>query len=87
MQRPDRRARAAGANMGQNDVGRGNVSTVHLAFRWRRLMASQPLHAMSLRTALDLDVFKTLSDDDGAPKSSARLAAAKGADPVLVGRC
>jgi hypothetical protein len=42
---------------------------------------------MALRVALDLDVYNTLSSDDGSPKSAAQLAEPKGADPVLVGGC
>ena len=40
---------------------------------------------MALRIALELDVYKTLSSDNGSPKSAAQLAEPKGADPVLVG--
>lgn len=42
---------------------------------------------MAIRVALDLDVYNTLSSDDGSPKSAAQLAAPKGADPVLIGEC
>ena len=45
----------------------------------------QPTRAIALRVALDLDIYKTLSEDEGSPKTSAQLAAAKNADPVLVG--
>lgn len=46
---------------------------------------SQPTRQIALRVALDLDVYNTLSADNGSPKSAAQLAAPKGADPVLVG--
>jgi len=42
---------------------------------------------MALRTALDLDVYNTLSSDNDSPKSAAQLAQPMGADPVLVGEC
>ena len=45
----------------------------------------QPIRTLALRTALDLDVYKTLSEDNESPKSAAQLAEPKGADPVLVG--
>lgn len=53
----------------------------------KRLMRSQPAQNVAIRVAIDLDIFKTLSAEDAAPKTSAQLAAPKYADPLLVGEC
>jgi hypothetical protein len=50
------------------------------------LTSYQPTRAFSIRIGIDLDIFKTLSEDGEAPKSSAQLAAPKNADPLLVGK-
>ncbi|PGH27028.1 hypothetical protein AJ80_01213 [Polytolypa hystricis UAMH7299] len=44
-----------------------------------------PTHALCVRIAIDLDLFKTLAEKDG-PVTLEELAAVKNADPVLVGR-
>jgi hypothetical protein len=43
------------------------------------------VRAIAIRIAIDLDIYKTLSEDGGSPKSSVQLAAPKSADPLLVG--
>jgi hypothetical protein len=43
------------------------------------------VRAIAIRIAIDLDIYKTLSEDGDSPKSSAQLAAPKSADPLLVG--
>jgi hypothetical protein len=43
------------------------------------------VRAIAIRIAIDLDIYKTLSEDGGSPKSSAQLAVPKNADPLLVG--
>jgi hypothetical protein len=50
-----------------------------------RLTIQQTVRAIAIRIAIDLDIYKTLSEDEGSPKSSAQLAAPKSADPLLVG--
>lgn len=49
------------------------------------LTIEQPTRAYAIRVAIDLDIFKTLSEDGDSPKSSVQLAAVKNADPMLVG--
>lgn len=49
------------------------------------LTIRQPARALSLRVALDMDIYKTLSENEDSPKTSAQLAAPKNGDPVLVG--
>jgi hypothetical protein len=86
MQRTHGRTRVAGRDFHANELGGGKIFfCVIVTDRHADDYPLQPIRTLALRTALDLDVYKTLSEDNESPKSAAQLAEPKGADPVLVG--